>query len=42
MKSAFMFPIYLGENKIRETERERKLGYKSKKKRGQVKDPTSN
>ena len=42
MKSAFMFPIYLGVNKIRQTERERKLGSKSKKKKGQVKGPTSN
>ena len=40
MNSAFMFPIHLAVNKIEKTHRERRIGSKSEKERGQVKSPT--
>ena len=39
MKSAFMFPIYLAVTKLY-THRDRKIGSKSEKERGQVEGPT--
>ena len=39
MKSAFMFPIYLAVKQLN-THRERKIGSKSEKERGQAKGPT--